>query len=252
MEKLFIPKVYAALQSQISDAAAVVKTKGIAAAQGNIHGSILNTEIGAAVTDLYKVAAKLAIRKYKPTKKAFGYNEDFIGGVLEYFKKWLLEKVVVPISQTTIDQIERVLQMAITEGWGVDKTVKELEDSPITKVRARLIVRTETVKATNFTQIAAADNEDFEMEKQWIAIEDKRTRRTHSHSGVDGERVDLDQPYSNGLMFPGDPQGDISEIANCRCTQGFFVKRDLNGKPIPKNPKALPLLPRMNINQQAA
>lgn len=252
MEKLFVPKVYAALQSQIKAAAAMVRSKGIVAAQGNINGSILNTEIGKVVTDLYLVAAKLAIRKYKPNKKAFGYNDDFINAVLDYFKKWLLEKVVVPISRTTINQIEAVLQQAIAGGWGVDKAVKQLEESPITKVRARLIVRTETVKATNFTQLAAADNEDYEMEKQWIAIEDKRTRRSHSHAGVDGERVDIDQPYSNGLMFPGDPQGDIEEIANCRCTQGFFVKRDVNGKPIKRTTAPLSLLTRMAINRAAA
>lgn len=252
MEKLFVPKVYAALQSQIKAAAAMVKAKGIVAAQGNINGSILNTEIGKVVTNLYLVAAKLAIRNYKPNRKAFGYNEDFTNAVMDYFKKYLLEKVVVPISRTTINQIEAVLQQAIAGGWGVDKTVKQLEESPITKVRARLIVRTETVKATNFTQLAAADNEDYEMEKQWIAIEDKRTRRSHSHAGVDGERVDIDQPYSNGLMFPGDPQGEIEEIANCRCTQGFFVKRDANGKPIKRTTAPLALLTRMAINRAAA
>jgi hypothetical protein len=251
MEKLFVPKVYAALQSQIAAAVAAVREKGIAAAQGNIHGSILNTEIGAVITELYSVAAKLAIRKYKPNKKAFGFNDDFVAAVLEYFKKFLLTKVVVPISQTTINQIEAVLQLAITNGWGVEKTVKELEDSPITKVRARLIVRTETVKATNFTQLAAADSEEIEMQKEWIAIEDKRTRKSHSHAGVDGERVDIDQPYSNGLMFPGDPNGNIKEIANCRCTQGFFAKRDENGRLIRKTTPPLDLLTRMKINQAA-
>lgn len=249
IEKSFVPKVYAALQSQMAEAAVIVKAKGILAAQGNISGSILNIEIGKVITDLYRVAAKLAIRKYKPNRKAFGYNDDFINAVLDYLKKYLLAKVVLPISRTTIKQIEAVLQQAMEGGWGVDKTVKQLEESPITKMRARLIVRTETVKATNFAQLAAADKEDYEMEKQWIAIEDKRTRRSHSHAGVDGERADLDQPYSNGLMFPGDPQGAIGEIANCRCTQGFFVKRDANGRPIRRTTAPLSLLTRMSINR---
>lgn len=249
--KMFVPKVYAALQSQIKHAVHAVQTKGIHAAQGNIHGSILNDEVGGVVTHLYHVAAKLAIRKYKPNKKAFGATQDFIDAVIAYFKKYLLEKVIVPISQTTVDQIEAVLQEAITNGWGVDKTVKVLEDSPITKNRARLIVRTETVKATNFTQISAADMEDFEMEKQWIAVEDSRTRRSHSHAGVDGERQNIDEPYSNGLMFPGDPNGSAAEVCNCRCTQGYFAKRDLNGKLIPKKTPPLDILTRMEINRAA-
>lgn len=249
--KLFLPKIYSALQSQIKHAVHSVKTRGIHSAQGNIHGSILNEGIGKAVTDIYHAAAKLAIRKYKPNKKAFGATQDFIDSVLAYFKKNLLDNVVSPISQTTIKQIEDVLQKAVAGGWGVDKTVKELEDSPITKNRARMIVRTETVKAANFTQLAAADMEDYEMEKQWIAVEDGRTRRSHSHAGVDGERQDLDQPYSNGLMFPGDPKGEAAEVINCRCTQGFFAKRDLSGKLIPKKSPPLDILTRMQINQAA-
>lgn len=249
--KMFVPKVYGALQDQIKEAIRVIKEKGLHAAQGNINGSILNKEIGPVITHLYEAAAKLAIRKYKSNIKAFGINQHFIDEVIAHFKKYLLENVVVPISQTTIAHIETVLQQAIANGWGVDKAVKELEDSDITKRRARMIVRTETVKSTNFTQLAAADNEDFEMEKMWIAIEDNRTRRSHSHHGVDGERQDLDQPYSNGLMHPGDPNGSAEEVINCRCTQGFFAKRDVDGNLIPKKTLPLHLLTRMAINKAA-
>jgi len=235
MMKLFIPKVYAALQHQIKEATAIIRAKGLRAAQGNINGPIINEHIGSVVKDLYKTAAHLAIQKYKPNVKAFGAGEEFIRQVLSYFSKYLLEKVVLPISQTTIAHIESVLQEALDNGWGVDKAVKELEDSDIIKNRARTIVRTETVRATNFTQMAAADNENFEMEKQWIAIEDNRTRSSHSHAGVDGERIALDDKFTNELLFPGDPEGEAEEVINCRCTLGYFAKRDLNGNLVPKS-----------------
>lgn len=51
--------------------------------------------------------------------------------------------------------------------------------------------------------------------KQWDASLDKRTRR--SHQNVDGEIKELDEPFSNGLMYPGDPNGRASEVINCRC-----------------------------------
>jgi len=245
--KHYMPLVDAALRHQIDGAIAVIKQKGISAAQGNINGDILNHHIGAVITSLYKSAATMAFRKYRPNKKAFGDNSDIVDAIMAYLKDYLLKKVVVPISQTTINQIESVLQKALNEGWGVDETVKELEDEDLTKYRARLIVRTETVKAANITQLAAADNEDFEMDKQWIAIEDRRTRLSHSHAGVDGQRIDLDQPYSNGLMFPGDPNGDPEEICNCRCTQGYFAKRDLQGKLIPKKVKGITILHKLQL-----
>ena len=51
--------------------------------------------------------------------------------------------------------------------------------------------------------------------KQWDATMDSSTRE--SHVAVDGEIRELDKPFSNGLMFPGDPSGGPAEVINCRC-----------------------------------
>lgn len=51
--------------------------------------------------------------------------------------------------------------------------------------------------------------------KQWDSTLDKRTRE--SHRVVDGEIRELDEEFSNGLMFPGDPDGRAEEVINCRC-----------------------------------
>ena len=34
---------------------------------------------------------------------------------------------------------------------------------------------------------------------------------------VDGEIRALDEKFSNGLMYPGDPSGSAAEVINCRC-----------------------------------
>lgn len=51
--------------------------------------------------------------------------------------------------------------------------------------------------------------------KQWDSTMDKRTRE--SHALVDGEVRELDEDFSNGLRFPGDPDGGAGEVINCRC-----------------------------------
>ncbi|MBQ1995223.1 MAG: hypothetical protein II237_03405 [Clostridia bacterium] len=51
--------------------------------------------------------------------------------------------------------------------------------------------------------------------KQWDSTLDKRTRK--SHKKVDGEIRELDETFSNGLMFPGDPDGGAEEVIHCRC-----------------------------------
>lgn len=56
----------------------------------------------------------------------------------------------------------------------------------------------------------------IDVEKQWLAALDSRTRGSHRH--LDGEAVELDAEFSNGLKYPGDPDGPGSEVYNCRCT----------------------------------
>lgn len=51
--------------------------------------------------------------------------------------------------------------------------------------------------------------------KQWDATLDGATRE--SHVAVDGEIRELDEKFSNGLMYPGDPAGGAAEVINCRC-----------------------------------
>lgn len=52
--------------------------------------------------------------------------------------------------------------------------------------------------------------------KRWVAVMDERTRV--SHASINGEVVPVDEPFSNGLMYPGDPSGPPEEVCNCRCT----------------------------------
>lgn len=69
--------------------------------------------------------------------------------------------------------------------------------------------------------------------KQWDSTLDAKTR--HSHVIVDGEIRELDEKFSNGLRFPGDPHGIAAEVVNCRCSLlqrarwavgGGFTKRN--------------------------
>ena len=60
-----------------------------------------------------------------------------------------------------------------------------------------------------------AKDKGADVVKQWDSTLDGRTRS--SHARVDGEIKELDEKFSNGLMFPSDPNGGASEVVNCRC-----------------------------------
>ena len=60
-----------------------------------------------------------------------------------------------------------------------------------------------------------AKEKGADVVKQWDSTLDGRTR--DSHAKLDGERKEVDERFSNGLMFPGDPNGQAAEVINCRC-----------------------------------
>lgn len=71
-------------------------------------------------------------------------------------------------------------------------------------------------------QVQSAENACHEAKakgadivRQWDSTLDGATRP--SHQKVDGEIRELDEKFSNGLMFPGDPAGGAAEVVNCRC-----------------------------------
>lgn len=91
-------------------------------------------------------------------------------------------------------------------------------DSNVGFNRAMRIARTEghgvQVQAAVDVQHKAKEK-GADIVKQWDAALDKRTR--DSHRQVDGEIRELDEPFSNGMMYPSDPAGGASEVVNCRC-----------------------------------
>jgi len=80
------------------------------------------------------------------------------------------------------------------------------------------IARTECIRALNQGKMLSyyeAQEMGIPLQKRWRSIPDERTRESHVH--LDYETVELENPFSNGLMYPCDPNGDASEIINCRC-----------------------------------
>lgn len=83
---------------------------------------------------------------------------------------------------------------------------------------AMRIARTEAHRIQTKASMDAcikAKSKGADIVRQWDASLDKRTR--DSHVKVDGEIRELDEKFSNGLMYPGDPNGRASEVINCRC-----------------------------------
>ena len=141
-------------------------------------------------------------------------------------------------------KIRSALTQGIIKGEPVDDIAKRLRS--VTKMNEEASVRT---ARTLTTQAECAGRQDrweeaseeygIEMQKTWIATLDDRTRDAHAE--LDGESVDLDQPFVNSIgeiMFPCDPScPDGENVYNCRCTMITSIKkypRDLSRRAMGK------------------
>jgi SPP1 gp7 family putative phage head morphogenesis protein len=135
---------------------------------------------------------------------------------LDWISKYGAEKVK-EINDTTKEKLQKTLTEGIADGEGIPKLKNRvLETMGEAKTsRAVKIARTEThntVSSGTFDTYAAAGVQ----KKEWLTSIDGRERE--SHAALNGEVVNMDESFSNGLDYPGDPSGDAEEVVNCRCT----------------------------------
>jgi hypothetical protein len=117
-------------------------------------------------------------------------------------------------------QLNGSILQGILNGESIPKIAKRLSEVAIKdyKVAVRN-ARTATTGAENGGRVYSyerAEEMGIELEQEWQATLDGRTR--HSHRQLDGEKVKVGGMFSNGCKFPGDPDGAPSETQNCRCT----------------------------------
>lgn len=84
--------------------------------------------------------------------------------------------------------------------------------------KATRIMRTEMGRIENKSRYDIGQryiDNGFRVVKVWDATLDKYTRV--SHSEINGERVEYNETFSNGLRYPLDESGAAEEVINCRC-----------------------------------
>lgn len=167
---------------------------------------------GADFTLLPESAVRTLIRDNPATMPFYSPAKAIDRGIdLEYGRKKITDYVTSGIlSGQSIPQMARNLREQITT-MGYHSSVRA--------------ARTAVTAAQNGGRMAtfqAARDMGIVLKKQWMATRDSRTR--HSHRQMDLELADIDEPFSNGLMRPGDPSGPAREVYNCRCTMRSVVQ----------------------------
>jgi len=139
-----------------------------------------------------------------------------------------------PRYKTTDRRFDRSIMRAINEGRALDApTIAKIASRHHDKmllVRGETVARTEVLASVNagrreaFLQgLEKTGYTEADVERVWDSAGDNKVRDSHRH--MDGQTVQgLSQPYSNGLMHPGDPNGPPKEIIQCRCIERIRIR----------------------------
>lgn len=118
-------------------------------------------------------------------------------------------------------KLNSVIRRGIRKGKSVTDIATEVEKITGMDIKAAIrAARTACTFAENSgkldAMIAFRDKYGIDVKKMWYATLDERTRTQHRE--IHGEVRELEDKFSNGLLFPADPAGTPSEVYNCRCT----------------------------------
>ena len=132
------------------------------------------------------------------------------------------------VAQTSRELIKGILTTGYSDGLLNAEIARKMKKAvPImSRLRAATISITETHNAATYADLTSTSiyNQEFnlELQKEWVATEDERTRE--AHNDADGQKVAMNDSFlvdGESLSRPGDDNGSAKNIIRCRCSLGY-------------------------------
>lgn len=184
---------------------------------------------------------------FEEAKSVFGISKPDLeiksSRTWDYWAKHYIEKrtgdAITQISGATEQQVSRVVkrlaEQAIIDGDTNADIAGELQDEfeSLSVARSHLIARTEVGMASSNATLEAAKSLDIPgLKKEWVSVQDARTRDGSTENGhganhfdMNGVEIDLDEkflvPPDTSMDGPGDPSAGADQVCNCRCVLVF-------------------------------
>jgi HK97 family phage portal protein len=143
--------------------------------------------------------------------------------------RFMAEKqlILANISKNTIDEVQRAIVRILAKDDTKYGSLREAIYATLAEseeylgrtlkgvgTRAQLIARTETTGAANFGRFQQFA-EDGIYSGIWHSPNPANARPHHQE--LNGRERNLGDEFGYGLRYPGDPNADVSELANCNC-----------------------------------
>ena len=145
--------------------------------------------------------------------------------------------------KTSIENNE-IIRQIIADGVKAGLGIKEIQyeiwnrfssSDEFSLNRTTTIARTETTQIANASTLDAYKQSNVVSKKIWLTSRDMKVRPhtkwdKGNHKDLEGQERNLDEPFSNGLMYPGQQSNKPEENINCRCTMLSKIKENKKGK----------------------
>jgi SPP1 gp7 family putative phage head morphogenesis protein len=162
------------------------------------------------VPAMYSVCARGDLTNIGPNEIVT--PQGIVSKLLLNSKNWIPD-----CPQNIYEQIQR----SLLEGWNKGETERQLikrvqKEFDVNEERAYTIAHVEELCAHNKTEMQNLRSSGY-TSKRWITSADELVRPSHKQCKKQGA-IPINQPFSNGLMYPGDlSAGKLDECLGCRC-----------------------------------
>lgn len=160
--------------------------------------------------DLLKLAAASTATVGANVAKSLGFTADDydVDQTLKFLKAVAVSRAGA-INATTRDRVKASLASDDEDASPVH-VFKEAADTRAGVAAATLITTFSAFATTEAAKQVAGDN----ARKTWLVFSGNPRSE---HAQMDGETVGINEPFSNGANWPGDPVLGAEGVANCQC-----------------------------------
>ncbi|MBD5158673.1 MAG: hypothetical protein HDT23_00235 [Ruminococcus sp.] len=146
------------------------------------------------------------------------FNEDAVRLLIRENPD-LLPKTKTHDRRYNLKKINSIITLGIVSGESIDEIARrigEISDSDrVSATRTATTMYTTAQNAGRMDGYRRCQKMGMTLKHRWLSANDKHTRT--SHKAINGQIVTIGEKFSNGLEYPGDPQGNPAEVYNCRC-----------------------------------
>lgn len=165
--------------------------------------------------DLYALAVTVSQEVATDTLDALGLEPDAysVNRTLAFLRA-VADSRAGAINSTTRDKIAAALAGDVDEDALTSTPAGVFDEAESSRAEQGGTTLATTLAAFAVTEVGKQVNRP-QTTKTWLVTS---SNPRASHSSMNGETVGVDEVFSNGMAWPGDPAGGADEVAGCKCS----------------------------------